>query len=763
MKKILSALLAISMVCSSINVLATASVKTNTSYYNDFEGDVTLGGANSGSDIIINSTTATAEIAATGDAKYGKAVEIISNSATAEADVAVYLGASGYSSELMNLGFDIRPHQNDKNINMRMNLSWLFGGGDTATWGLQLNNEGKIKYSNEGTNASYYGGTKEYAANEWLHVDLKFEFGAEESYIYYYINGEIIGRADINTAERIKTQTLFGFEFNMPDKATGTGLDIDNVSVDYLNGTTFTARGVAGENYVDFILSEPLANDAAVSVNIEKINSNSAAVAVVGTEKINPKLIRAKIASGALVDGEEYRAKLSVPSSAYGSTLASDVCYFVAEVPEENVIFEVDGDNKAPTPIVYLGADQNNPEATGKYASYKDKGGDLGKVLEIKGDDTYEVNVGFALDNATTGKQIKLSYDLYACQQNQAFTQTANRWIMGCNGTDNAGAPAYGIMLNHQTSFALSNNMHHCWSNSGATTKYPGYSANEKYIVEIIYDFVGRTVTTDIKGVTAEYLPLSGTMHTEILKSNSIKSICFSVNNGKLPGTNVSTGATPGDAVFYVDNIKISDISDRVITESVRLVDIDGKEVLPENTIKPEISGFKVSFNGNVSASDFAEGTVTLKCGENDVPFTGSYENGVYTANITSGALNGESNYTLTVSNVAENNYTYSFVTTKGSIKINTFTAKRDASGIKVTVNIVNTTGKSPAVLYSRYAGYIMEDVAYDDTTIPAVGVYNGVITLPITGTVDDTDTMRVFLWDGMDTICPLTGDIAVE
>ena len=252
-------------------------------------------------------------------------------------------------------------------------------------------------------------------------------------------------------------------------------------------------------------------------------------------------------------------------------------------------------------------------------------------------------------------------------------------------------------------------------------------------------------------------------MHTEILKSNSVKSICFSINNGNLPGTSVSTGANPGAAVFYIDNIKISDISDKVVTEGVCLVDIDGNEILPENSVKPEIGGFKINLAGNVSASDFTDGAVTLKCGEADVPFTGSFANGVYTASITSGALKGDSNYTLTVSGIAERDYTYSFTTTEGSVKVNTFTAKKGASGVEVTVNIINTSGKAPAVLYSRHGGYIMEDIAYDHTTIPEAGVYNGVITLPISGTVDDTDTMRVFLWDGMDTIRPLTDYIEVK
>ena len=758
MKKIISLMTVAALLLS---FCVTASASSIGVYAENFEGDVSIGGLLTANTVLSN-PTGFVSVIDTADLQYKKAIQLKSDDEH-QTDAAVRVSPE-ISSEKITVSFDIRPRQTNQGIRMLFNLGWLLGSieGETSVYSLYLSNTGDIEYFETGTYDSMKSTGKTYIANEWIHVDMELSLADDKKVISYYINGELVGESKALAEGMLTSKLIKGLVFEMQTgEGQGDGsakLDIDNVSVIDTENVGFSATASKADGYIDIFFSETVKDIDEVDVlSLEKVNG-SESVSITSHEAIGYNKVRVYY-SGTLSTNEEYRITLKDGiTSVFGNALSNLSCYFYVEGSAETVLLEMDGDTKVPTPIVYLGANQDNPDATGAYASYQDKGGELGKVLEIKGDDTYEVNVGFALDNATTGKQIKLIYDLYACQQNQAFTQYTNRWITGWNENDNA--PAYGMMLNHQTSFALSDNMHHCWSGTG-TQKWPLYAGETKYTVEIIYDFAERTVTTDIKGVTAAYLPLSGTPWSsgrrQRLRHFSIKSVCFTVNNGNLPGTNVSTGANPGDAVFYIDNLKISDITPTPYVKSVRFEGCDGEEVTPDKEINPAVRKINIEFSSEVNVGELTSG-LTLSDGVQNVglEYEGKIGN-TYTFKIEAGALEPEGEYTLNISGVTgAPGYIYEFETTEGEFTISLLEWERSGGTTTLNVRIVNTSGtdKSAVVSASAISGNKMTDFDMRIVDLSERLYFEDTITL----TVAEGDAVSAYVFDSMERLNLLCG-----
>ena len=565
MKKII-----IAFIISVLSLSVMCSANANQNSFMDFEGEVKIGNIKDGNEISVN-PAGVAEITDTEDENHGKALKLM-NHESYQTDTAI--GAGAVNSEKIAVSYDICPMQTDQEIKTILNLSWLFDvDAENTAYGLLFAQNGKIKYSNNGNYDAYVTTDKEYFENEWIHIDALCTLNENEWKIAYYADGEWLGETTALSKTRLVNKTVYGIAFEMrkeegPGDGNGSVL-IDNVSVtDAKNG--FVMNAVKGNGYIDILFSESVKNIENVSVlSIESVNGNSVLNAG-GIEVFGFNKLRIYY-DGEIIEGEEYRVTLNDDIvSVSGNKPGSFCCYFSQEKTAEKVLFEFDGDENVPVPVVYLNSEviQNGEE----YAFYDEYNGE--KALVIKGDSTKSVDVAFLPDEPTNGKIIKLTYELTAAQTHQAFSQMCNTWFAGTNPSDNAMAPAYGIMLDHQISFAISSNAHGPWSGTG-TTKWPQYSANDKNFVEIIYDFDSRTVTTKLSNSKNQAFVHSGNLHTEILKSNSVKSIVLRVNNGTLPGTSVSTGANPGDAVFYVQNLKLTDMTPECYVKNIRPVKCD--------------------------------------------------------------------------------------------------------------------------------------------------------------------------------------------
>lgn len=223
------------------------------------------------------------------------------------------------------------------------------------------------------------------------------------------------------------------------------------------------------------------------------------------------------------------------------------------------------------------------------------------------------------------------------------------------------------------------------------------------------------------------------------------------------------------DHSVLVDDLKVETYKPINAVKSVRFVDVNGDEYVPDTTLPNDIAKIKIAIDASGISGDSLDGKVKLN---------GEVKNGVFDENTNTytidlgGILNPTADYTLSIDALTDLNipaYSTSFKTSEGSFKVTDIKIV-DESGnavaltdvtkdtkLKVVVEGINTTGsdKSAVVSYGIYNDKMLTGFDFANVSFGSTGVKE-TKEFEIKGITDLNNlSIKGFIWDSMKVMTP--------
>lgn len=571
-----------------------------------------------------------------------------------------------------------------------------------------------------------------FEGDVWNTVDIVVDADTKKTDIY--LNGTKVIES---VAGNVGDGAIYGFALYSKPETNGTsGGYIDNLSVNLLNAAEVSTSVDYITNYADITFSN--------SVVINETNSVKIREAVTGAELSNVAIVATKasktyrLRAAGVTQGKEYIIEFAQP--------LYDI--FGNKVNANDLTFYVPYDEK----VYCINEDFTNYTPTSSYATVETIDGN--QVLAMKKDPNGASNTGLTIKLLDKAHFIPKGKEIVHEFRYKTVVETGETPILTVrNLCDDAAGTSASVFEAQKGTI-----MHY---SSVSSTAADGGS-------------IGTLTSSNWHNVKVTYNSATGKQKVEIFSDSGASELSvdnLSANNAnnmkgkQVAGILLRHRGTSTNSIIYVDNVKVYYEDKLPAVENVRF-GFNGKEILPNAQMTPDIDSVSIKFTGEIDEETLATG-IKLYKGEDTVETTGGvYDSttNTYTFNIKAQILDINSAYKLEVkdaSGVAVKEYVYPFTTGTGSLEIMSFELVNDkgaeatnedfASGnaLAAKASVKNTTGNVEDVvliyaLYDSDGNFIDMDFDVYNEATPKKDLKCDIMNY------SGASEVKVFLWDSL-------------
>lgn len=599
---------------------------------------------------------------------------------------------------------------------------------------------GGVQSANTGLNAWEFTKIADIKTKKWYQIDLLFDM--DQARLSYYIDGvkydEVKGAFSeigsfILTFGELKEKGYIYMD-NMSFKYVSPG----SFSTNYLRNQATPGNDEVKLNFTDVMDKTTLTNAKVYSMGSNILNyapeEISCSVADTSIKGMTLKLGKAFEA------GKIYKVELDGVKTLFGEDLTNNEEYFTAsgalcETPVLNADFSTlpeGGMNKPIKPTTDIEWTTGGRKAL--VQGYPKEAVEMIRFGANKGDSTFTKN------------QTSLSRIFSAPYSEFAIFEYKMKSVNGIQNFKIADSDD-----NIFTAVTVTNDGIYC-----GETKLSDFVSGEWFTIKIEADFDGKTAVIKKDGnVVAENIDISSVKDAKKVEFSQ-ENYAETFSDTSIPKENY--------AESYLAYFKVFEMKEGISASFISFEDEDGNAVYPEKNIPSDVTKVKIRFSDKVDSSTLADG-LTLTIDGKDAEYTGSYDDNTntYTLNLKQ-YLFGNAEYKLEVNDKLKDllgnsisAYSGSFETDKGFVEAKDITLEKVGNNVTLGTEIIHTNKTCPDMylVFTAYKGKLMIDMQYqkiepteDERKITVTKNYEA---------PEGTTSVSGFLWDGFDTMIPMT------
>lgn len=648
-----------------------------------------------------------------------------------------------------------------------------FWDGNDNNWAMDigsvnLNAAWPAGWSNSLENA----GRSAKVTSTWARYDFVFDKYNKKVYLYY--NGEYVSENNISTEDTNEFVKQIRFNYWTP----GT-VSVDNITAattDALTAENATIK-VNGKNmYINYPSTIKSDSTIPTSAYLEEVGG-SGRIQANAVSQSTKSIIKLELAS-APEKNTEYRVVYNDDANIknfLGGSMNDDVTYIETENEKETVeLVKNEGFDSDLWKNLYVNS--TNPNYTPGYTFIDAWSNNVKSATDPEDSDNYVLRFfdGYAKysntmaytlpENMPSDYELNVSYKIKA-----KLTTNGAMFGLGISSSD-----ATDTAKDHALGLAFTNNsddnkdgVYYATGRWWCGENFTSMISKNNFDRNVWYEVTQKYNVKKGQSPTVTYsVAKGGTKTTEAFESAIISDEVSIPNTAnvktikKIYFTHIQDNKANETDNYYIDDFKLSYTADKVSMLHTRMLDAQGKAIMPSKTPENTISGMQFTLSDAVAG-------VTAKLDDEDATVT--QNDNVY--KVTWNKFLDGNEHTVELK-YGTNTYTYKF--TPGVAKdliVKSFGAYvGDAAAektnltagatVKVKAKIANPTGDATKTACIMYA-------LYDGDTIKSVNYASKVIGTDIAGediektfeipTGITNPNLKLFLWDAIDGMIPLT------
>jgi len=600
-----------------------------------------------------------------------------------------------------------------------------------------------------------------YTQNEWTQIDIVVDFANNKSYLYS--NGVLKYTQNGLRMTSIKSITFKHYCYN----TNGVEVFMDDLKISTCETDIYATDGIYDNGDIYFKLSSTIAESTAFpsSLTLKKVGSDETVNAA--AQLVTNKII--KLTPETALDSNSEYTVVFPESAAYadilGNNLTASAKGFYVSVPAAEVTANVSEN----IPTFENASSEYLANNTGWTLA---AGWSTSALVQAHTEGNYGVKLSgstapavlYELSNVPTSGQytMNLSYD--AMIAGDAITgATLDMYLVQNDGQSNWSSNARSRLMTMNV------------ADSGAISYWTGSSPYVSSATENkLYESVAANTW-----YTFEYSMLlgagSGNKVSYTVK-DSTGAVIASASDKVLMN---SSFATPWRIAFtsianttvWFDNFSVdySYTYTPASVESVRFIGLDNSEIVPDESVSDSFKGFKAQFSEAVEATatlvGASEGSIALTqttsgaAAAHSWNLSGFLAPDTYIFEITYGENDSKVSRTFTTEE-ADSLAISDFGVYDGTTKVLEWNEALIGKSLTAKAKLVNPTGgtEKACIIYAAYNDGRMIAVNCNNVLGEEIsGAFEGqTVQVPFT-VPTGCDTIKAFLWTGLDTMMPLT------
>lgn len=626
----------------------------------------------------------------------------------------------------------------DFNQYMRLHLTSTSSGSDSHSI-LRMGKDG-IQSASSGKGDWTFDTIYTPELDTWTQVDMLLDMDNKK--LTYYVNGKVLDERSINFVDfkyiLFRTESGENGSVLYLDNMTFKFMDEGGFDTGYKNTVASPDSDVIDLNFSDLIDSSSLGGVKVYNMGNNPISYSAKEVSY-KIESVNAKKVTLRL-SEKLGEGNIYKVYAPNVKSAFGEAFKNDTAYFATGGATASVKI-IDADF-ATIPAFTRPLQPVNPASDKEWV----KGG-VQMVYP-----QYEDEVAVVKFPASKGtKKYPTNLTTLTRTFDEAFTTDAGIEFKIKVEKGNQRLVVKDSDENSLTVITIKNDGIY-----SGDTKISDYTADEWFILRADMNFSDQKATISKDGdVIAEDIDISAISNAAVVVFEQ-ENTDVSYNNDEF-----TKAMYASSALAYV---RVYSVKECAAVTIVRFEDEDGNIYYPDEDIPSIVSKMYIKFSDAIDSASIA-GNIVLKAGDDEETINGTYDSSKkeYAIELKN-YISGSEVYNLTVNgNIKDvsgqgiKQADGTFETATGLVKAKDLTLEAANGNAALKTDIIHTD-KSCPTLYLIYAAY--KDDMLIDFKYKAINPDEAERNISVTENYeypDDADVVSAFLWDGFDTMIPMT------